>query len=213
MANIRPEAALLDKLPVSDITRGIISTVNDSIDAWKALFPNVDWLVLSHKTELPFHNKYATPHTLGLDRIALVAAVVYSFPAKNTLVIDAGTCVTYDFVDKTKSYLGGSISPGLNMRLTAMATFTARLPNVEVKQNVKFIGDSTATSMQSGALYGLVSEIEGFIKRYREQFADLHIVLTGGDAKTLAPLIKSNIFARPNFLLEGLHGILAYNTP
>ncbi len=208
-----PEQKLLELLQAEHLEHGIISSVSGSGDAWKAQLPRVQWLVLDQKTPLPFINKYATPQTLGLDRVALAAAAVNAFPQKNTLVIDAGTCVTYDFVDETKAYLGGSISPGLTMRTKAMSSFTARLPLVEVKSNVELIGDSTERSLQSGALYGLTAEMEGIINRYQEQFADLHIVLTGGDAKTLAPLIKSNIFARPNFLLEGLHGILAFNAP
>lgn len=208
-----PSERFLEELRSLDLSRGIISSVSANTDLWQKRLPQLDWLMLDHNTRLPFANNYATPQTLGLDRIALAAAAVHSFPSKNTLVIDAGTCVTYDFVNNTSTYLGGGIAPGLRMRAEAMASFTARLPKVEVPTSAKLIGDSTESCMQSGALNGLAAEIEGIINRYQEQFADLHVVLTGGDAKTLAPLIKNNIFARPKFLLEGLHGILAFNAP
>jgi type III pantothenate kinase len=209
----KPNQKLLAQLRASDLKRGIISTVGDSAIHWQRLLPDVDWLMLDQHTPVNFENRYATPATLGLDRIALAAAAANAFPARNTLVIDAGTCVTYDFIDQLNHYRGGSISPGLTMRLQAMAAFTARLPEVDLKPDVPLLGDSTASSLQSGALHGLAAEIDGMIKRYQEQFADLQTVVTGGDAKTLVPVIKSNIFARPNFLLEGLHGILAFNTP
>jgi type III pantothenate kinase len=213
MVEREPNKELLNKLLALHINRGIISSVGRDIGNWQELLPDIKWLVLDHTTPVSFTNKYTTPTTLGLDRIALAAAAANIFAGKNTLVIDAGTCVTYDFVDRETNYWGGSISPGLSMRLKAMATFTSLLPQIEVTPNANLIGDSTETCMQSGALNGLVAEIEGIIDRYAEQFQDLHTVVTGGDVKTLAPLVKNNIFARPNFLLEGLHGILAFNTP
>ncbi len=198
-----------------DISHGIVSSVGKEHlkNEWQAKFKNIHWLELMQNTPVPFINKYESPETLGLDRIALVAAAVDKFESKNALIIDAGTCVTYDFVTEEKEYLGGAISPGLLMRLQAMHKFTARLPEVTLEENVALIGKTTAQSMQSGALYGLAGELNDLIRTYQEQFDNLHIVITGGDAKSLVPLIKSNIFARPNFLLEGLHVILAYNTP
>ncbi len=194
------------------IGRGILSSVSGGEDFWKTKFPETKWLILSPETAIPFKNRYATPQTLGLDRVALVAAAATLFPAKNVLVIDAGTCVTFDFLTAGNEYLGGSISPGLQMRLKAMHHFTAKLPLVEVDVNVNLIGNSTETCLQSGALHGLAAEINGTVAEYNSRFNNLIVVLTGGDTKVLAPLVKSGIFAPQNFLLHGLHAILAYNT-
>jgi type III pantothenate kinase len=148
-----------------------------------------------------------------MDRIAAIAGAKLLFKGRDILVIDAGTCVTYDLVNQDGLYLGGAISPGLQMRLTAMHKLTAKLPVVDIDEHVDLIGDSTKKCMQSGALHGLVAEINGTIESYQARFEDLIVVLTGGDTNLLAPLVKSGIFARQNFLLEGLHDILAYNTP
>lgn len=195
-------------------TNGIISSVQNevSIEAWQQAFPDVRWHILSAQSAVPFRNAYQTPQTLGLDRIALVAAAAHYFAGQHTLVIDAGTCVTYDFIRADGTYLGGAISPGLTMRLKAMHHFTAKLPEVQRLETCDLIGSSTTTCMQSGALHGLVAELSGTIAAYESRFRSVQIVLTGGDMKTLASLMKNNIFARPKFLLEGLHVILASNT-
>ena len=203
----------LKSIQQQKINRGIISSVSGKVDYWLEAFPRVDWIVLSQETRVPFINKYETPQTLGLDRIALVAAAAIKYPQQNVLVIDAGTCVTYDMLNARGEYLGGEITPGLQMRLKAMHNFTAKLPLVQVNPTVLLTGTSTEKSLQSGALNGLAAEIDGMVGRYSENFDNLMIVLSGGDTKVLAPLVKSGIFAPRNFLLEGLHAILAYNTP
>ncbi len=165
-------------------------------------------LCLSAKTRLPFPVRYKTPETLGNDRRALAAAAVSQFPAKDVLVIDAGTCVTYDFVNRAGEYLGGGISPGLQMRLKALHHFTARLPLIQEKTPPDLIGDSTENSILSGAVGGWQFEIERTIAAYSARFPELIILLTGGDLERLSRLPKNGIFAAPNFLLEGLHFIL-----
>ncbi|QSS98112.1 type III pantothenate kinase [Psychroflexus sp. ALD_RP9] len=168
--------------------------------------------VLSHKSQFPFKNNYKTPSTLGLDRLALVTAAVNEFPQKNSLIIDAGTCVTYDFIDRTKVYHGGAISPGLHMRFKAMHTFTDKLPLLTIKElNKNLIGNTTETSMQVGALIGLVNEIDGFINDYLSDYEDLTVILTGGDHQILSTRLKNSIFATSNFLVKGLNFILEYN--
>jgi len=161
---------------------------------------------------LPFKNLYGTPKTLGIDRIALVCASVEQFPDNNVLIIDAGTCITYDFINTKNEYLGGAISPGIRMRYKAMHNQTANLPLLETEFVENIVGDSTATSMHSGVIYGIVNEIDGSINTYCEKFSDLTVILTGGDAKFLSKQLKSSIFANSNFLLEGLNFILQFNT-
>jgi type III pantothenate kinase len=169
-------------------------------------------LELNHLTKVPFNNLYASPKTLGVDRVALVSASVDQFPNKNVLIIDAGTCVTYDFINQNNDYLGGAISPGLRLRYKSLNTLTANLPLLETKQPLNIIGDSTASSIHSGVVYGLVKEIDGLIDHYRSQYQDLTVILTGGDAGFLSNQLKNSIFASPNFLLEGLNFILDFNS-
>lgn len=190
----------------------IISSVNTEatlIASWTGHFKNT--FVLTHALPLPVKNNYATPHTLGVDRIAAVCGAQYAFPGRNCLVIDAGTCITYDFIDATANYYGGSISPGLNMRFKAMHTFTARLPLVQPVDNPELIGNSTESCMQSGAIIGLCEEINGVIRRYDEKFDNLQVILCGGDAPFFENKLKASIFASPELVLSGLNSILIYN--
>lgn len=167
---------------------------------------------LNSKTTIPFVNLYATPHTLGLDRIALVAASVKLFPYSNTLIIDAGTCVTYDFVNANNEYLGGAISPGISMRYRALHNLTANLPLLEKEVPKSIIGDSTNNSIHSGVVNGVLKEIDGNIETYKQKYANLTVILTGGDSNFLSEQLKSSIFANSNFLLEGLNYILQINS-
>ena len=158
----------------------------------------------------PFHNNYETPSTLGIDRMVLAAGAVFQFPNQNRLVIDAGTCVTYDFIDSHNNYLGGAISPGIRLRYESLHNFTAKLPLL-VKQNPKtLIGNSTSEAIHSGVINGLSNEIDGFIDQYKLQYSNFIIILTGGDADFLAKRLKNTIFANSNFLLECLNQIFQY---
>lgn len=194
------------------INRAIISTVGelDKKDlAVLSLFAKVH--VLSHKSKVPFKNSYATPHTLGLDRIALITSAYYHNPHRNTLVIDAGTCVTYDIINDFDEYLGGAISPGLQMRYKAMHEQTANLPLLEKEEIIDFIGNATNSSMHSGVVNGLAQEISGVVHQYGSRFKDLTVILTGGDAQFLSKRLKNTIFADSKFLLKGLNYLLEYN--
>jgi type III pantothenate kinase len=168
-------------------------------------------LTLDHQTKIPFNNKYATPQTLGVDRIALISAATAQFENKNVLVIDAGTCITYDFLNSSNDYLGGAISPGISLRYKALNTFTEKLPLLEANNPTLYIGNSTATSIHSGVVNGVLYEIDGFIAKYKKDYDNLTVILTGGDAHFLRDSIKNDIFANSNFLLEGLNHILEYN--
>ena len=193
-------------------TNAIISSVgsiNKSLIA--ELRAEINLIALDYTTKVPFVNQYATPKTLGVDRIALVSSAVATYPNKNVLIIDAGSCITYDFVNNKGNYFGGAISPGLQMRYKALNVFTENLPLLEPSEIVELIGNSTETSIHSGIINGVINEIDGFIEQYRKKNTDLTIVLTGGDIKFLSNRLKNGIFANPIFLLEGLNTILTYN--
>ena len=168
-------------------------------------------LVLTHETPVPFVNKYATPESLGVDRIALVSAAAGFYPNKNVLIIDAGSCITYDFLNDKNEYLGGAISPGVAMRYHALHDKTSNLPHLELNKPKEIIGDTTFSSIHSGVVNGVLFEIAGFIESYKSNYKDLTVILTGGDAHFLRDSLKSDIFANSNFLLEGLNFILEYN--
>ncbi|GAA4282461.1 type III pantothenate kinase [Gaetbulibacter aestuarii] len=191
----------------------IIASVNTLPDQDREkLASRFNLLELSWKTKLPFKNHYKTPETLGVDRLALISAAVHQYPDRNVLIIDAGTCVTFDFKDSENNYLGGAISPGLRMRYKAMHNFTAKLPVLDPTFPRHFVGNTTAEAMHSGVVNGLVNEIDGVIRQYEQDYSDLTVILTGGDAKFLSKQLKSSIFANSNFLLEGLNHILNFNS-
>lgn len=177
----------------------------------------VSWLkvsrsfILHAQLPLPINNLYKTPSTLGVDRLAGVCGSLELFGDTNTLIIDAGTCITYDFIDSNKNYLGGAISPGLQMRFKAVNQFTSKLPLVEVKDNPDLIGNSTETCIQSGVILGMIGEIDGNIMRYLDKYSDLSVVLCGGDAAFFENKLKASIFAAPDLVLIGLNRILIYN--
>ncbi len=166
---------------------------------------------LDHSTKVPFINKYASPKTLGVDRIALISAAAMEYPNKNVLVIDAGTCITYDFLNSENEFLGGAISPGIALRYKSLHNFTESLPLLDANMPKGLVGDTTASSIHSGVINAILYEIDGFITDYKKNYSNLTIILTGGDAHFLLDSIKNDIFANSNFLLEGLNHILEYN--
>ncbi|MCK7589002.1 type III pantothenate kinase [Subsaxibacter sp. CAU 1640] len=195
------------------IEKGIICSVGKLDDTiFKIMASKLEMLVLNHEVHIPFKNLYATPRTLGVDRIALVSASVQQFPSSNVLIIDAGTCITYDFVTQNNDYLGGAISPGIRMRYTALNNLTANLPLLDIEMPNQLIGNSTMSSIHSGVVFGVLKEIDGMIDEYREEYEDLTVILTGGDANFLSKQLKNSIFANSNFLLEGLNFILEFNS-
>lgn len=165
---------------------------------------------IDHHWDFPFQNEYETPATLGIDRMVLAAGAVLKYPSQNRLVIDAGTCITYDICNQNDVYLGGAISPGLKLRYDALHNFTAKLPLLTVSDPASAIGSSTAGSIHSGVVNGVVHEINGFIAQYAEKHSNFIIILTGGDTDFLADRVKYTIFANSNFLLESLNHIFQY---
>ncbi|WP_026704525.1 type III pantothenate kinase [Flavobacterium soli] len=165
---------------------------------------------ITHQDSFPFLNSYETPLTLGIDRMVLSAGAVLKFPNQNRLVIDAGTCITYDFIDSGDNYLGGAISPGIRLRYESLHNYTAKLPLLTIENPENFIGSSTHESIHSGVVNGVVHEIDGFINQYKEQYSKFTIILTGGDSVFLAKRLKNTIFANSNFLLESLNHTFQY---
>lgn len=190
----------------------IISSVTTEatlISSWAKMLR--EKFILTHELPLPIKNGYATPTTLGVDRIAGVCGAHQLFPERPCLVIDSGTCITYDFIDGDGVFLGGGISPGLSMRFEAVHTFTARLPLVQMIESAPLIGNSTEACIQSGVLNGVIEELNGIINRYQEKFEGLQVILCGGDARFFENKLKASIFALPNLVLSGLNSILIYN--
>lgn len=194
------------------ISHAILSSVGE-IEDWIVDVVSVfcKLHVVSQDTRVPYKNAYATTQTLGTDRMALATAAFFHAEKSNVLVIDAGSCVTYDMVNDIGEYMGGGISPGLRMRYKALNTFTARLPLLEPKQPLALIGNATESSMHSGVVNGLCMELDGMIDQYKSLFRNLTVILTGGDAQFLSVRLKNTIFAHSNFLLEGLNQLLEYN--
>ena len=183
----------------------------NEIKALESLFqikPNI----LSNQSRFPFVNKYATPQTVGIDRLVLAAGATLLFPNQNRLVIDAGTCITFDIINEKKEYLGGAISPGLQMRYKAMNDYTAKLPLLEASFPNQWIGNSTQSSIHVGVVLGVLAEIDSYIERFLQSNKNFTIILTGGDALFLAKRLKNTIFANSNFLLESLNAIFQYQT-
>jgi len=185
---------------VSDVEKQSFLVFNDTL--------NIHFV--SHKDQFPFQNTYETPQTLGIDRMVLAAGATLQFPNQNRLVIDLGTCITYDFIDDKDNYLGGAISPGLQLRYKALHDYTAKLPLLALDNPNNFIGKSTLESIHSGVVNGLAFEIDGFINEYKNQFSKFIIILTGGDTEFLANRLKNTIFANSNFLLESLNQLFQY---
>ena len=216
MSIVCEETSFLDELKkISNnyqIVHSIVSSVkNIESEYFEELQKLPSLLLLNSDTPVPFKNLYSSLSTLGNDRIALAAAAVLKYPQKNSLVIDAGTCITYDFVNSNNEYLGGAISPGLEMRYKALHQHTSKLPLLSKNEVYKRTGFSTTESIHSGVINGVICEIEGVITQYKQDFHDLTVVLTGGDTKFLSKQLKNSIFANQNFLLQGLNKILTHN--
>jgi len=208
--NLYELKTVLDDLVIDKI---IIASVKQSYDEiLKVLNLKDDVLLLSSTTRLPFRNKY-TSATLGIDRIALIAGAQVRYPSTKCLVIDVGTCITYDYINEQAEYLGGAISPGKEMRFKSLHNFTARLPLIEKDDYPlnEWLGNSTTTSIQSGVINGISGEIASFISQYEHKFGHMQVIITGGDAKFFESRIKATIFALPELLLVGLNAILRHN--
>ena len=166
---------------------------------------------LSHLTKVNFTTPVGKPETIGADRLAISAAAVHFYPGKNNLVVVLGSCITYNFINQYNEFIGGSISPGMEMRFKAMQVFTAKLPLIEKEWNFPIIGYDTKTNMLSGVIAGITYEIAGFIDEYARKYGNFNAVLTGGDTSYFAGQLKNKIFADPYFLFKGLYALSETN--
>ena len=166
---------------------------------------------ISHLTKVNFTTPVGKPESIGADRLALVAGDVHYFPGKNTLVVGLGSCITYNFINQNHEFLGGGISPGMEMRFKSMHEYTALLPLVQKDWNFPVIGYDTKTNLQSGVIAGIAYEITGFINYYDSKYGNFNVVLTGGDSGYFAGQLKNKIFADLNFLFKGLYALSETN--
>jgi type III pantothenate kinase len=188
------------------------SVVNEIQDFIEGLKKQANVLLFNSETPIPIKNLYKTAHTLGSDRLAAAIGANASAPDQDILVIDAGTCVKYNFVNANNEYIGGGISPGLQMRFKAMNTFTSRLPLLQPDKNYSdLIGTNSNESILSGVQLGIINETDGFIDQYRQRFNNIKVFLTGGDTDFFAKRLKNRIFADQNLILKGLNEILDHN--
>ena len=194
-----------------EITSSIISSVKDLDQDILNISNYYKSVLLNYKTSLPIKSLYKTPKTLGNDRIALVTAANFLYKNKDVIIIDAGTCITIDFLNKNAEYLGGRISPGISMRFQSLNTFTDKLPLNKLEKSTSFFGNDTDSAINSGVQRGVLSELDQIIYEYNELNPNAIVILCGGDAFYLQKELKSTIFVNQNLVLIGLNEILDYN--
>lgn len=190
--------------------RCIISSTKDlmTLDLDESAFN--DLVILDHNTPLPVQLDYKTPGTLGVDRIANAVGAVTEFPKKDLMVVDIGTCITYDFISREREFLGGNISPGFHLRIRAMNSYTDKLPLIDLSEEHTFIGKSTEEALNNGVMIGCIAEVEHYCSEFLERYPDGKIIITGGDTEIFAKALKNSIFADLFLTLKGLNEILLY---
>ena len=203
-AGLSAEYQNVTAVAVSDVS-------NMSVPLIECLPVHIPVLRVSGRTPVPVKVDYLTPETLGTDRLAGVVYGASLFPGRNILVIQAGTCFTYDLLTENNEYAGGAISPGLDMKLRALNTFTARLPLFDKEVSPPLLGCNTKESILSGVINGSVAEIDGMINSFRSKLSNLEVILGGGDMPYFDKEIKNHIVAVDNLVLKGLNLILEYN--
>ena len=190
----------------------ILSSVVNHLDEIEALLKtNTRFHLLSHQSKLPFTTPVNKPDTIGTDRLALAAAAVHLHPKKNNLVIGLGTCITYNFINNKHEFIGGAISPGMEMRFKSLNTFTAKLPLIAKDWSFPLVGYNTKTNILSGVILGMTKEVDGMIDLYAEKYGNLNVLLTGGDSAYFAYHLKNKIFADLNLIFKGLYAISELN--
>jgi type III pantothenate kinase len=166
---------------------------------------------LDHHSKVPVTTPVGKPETIGADRLALVVAAVTLFPGKNNLVIGLGSAITYNYINKYKEFIGGGISPGMEMRFKSLQAFTAQLPVVKADWNFPLAGYDTRTNILSGVILGMAKEVDGMIGAYEEKYDNFNVLLTGGDASYFTRHLKKKIFADPHLIYKGLYAISEFN--
>lgn len=211
--------ALKNLLQANPSVRNVIlsSVVEHEKSISDFLRSSCHFIELSHETKLPIENLYASPQTLGKDRLAAAVGANLLCKGQNVLSVDAGTCIKFDFVNAKNQYLGGSISPGIEMRFKSLNHFTDKLPLVSYRYFDQLIGQNTEDSILSGVMNGVAEEVKGIIHRYQQQYPGIRVVFTGGYLKFFERIFNisgkenSSIFADPFLVLKGLNYILNIN--
>lgn len=195
------------------LDKAILSTVKNYSPELKDCLQNhfKTFIELGAKTPVPLENCYRTPETLGKDRIAAAVGAAYLYPGSNILIIDAGTAITYDFVNENQQYLGGNISPGLDMRFKALNHYTGRLPRIKAKNLKKLFGQTTREAILAGVQNGIAFEADKTIDAFKEFYKNLIVIITGGDAKFFDKKLKNSFFVHFNLIAIGLNRILEHN--
>lgn len=194
-------------------TNSILSSViNHSIEIEELLSSKTKFHKLNYQSQLPITTPVGKPETIGADRLAICSAAVAMFPNQHNLAIGLGSCITYNFINKFSEFLGGSISPGMLMRFKAMNDYTALLPIVKAEHQFPLIGYDTKTNLQSGVLYGLAKELDGIIDLYKERYANLNVIVTGGDAEFFSQHLVNKINYEPHLIFKGLLAISKANS-
>ncbi len=195
------------------INNTIISSVGIIGDKLKSLFQEKSpfFLEFSQETLLPVQNLYESPQSLGKDRLAGVIGAYSLNPKNDILVIDAGTALTFDFINAEAQYLGGTISPGLDMRFKALHSFTKKLPLLNKEGKTQLLGKTTEEAIRSGVVNGILSEIESYMDKLTQSYPKLLVFLTGGNCFFFESKLKNSIFANQNLVLIGLNSIINYN--
>lgn len=205
------ESGLSEIINTFQINKAILSSVS-AVSVDTILSQKVKYFInFDHHTPVPVVNSYETPETLGKDRLAAVVGANRLMPETDLLVIDAGTAITFDFIDAHGVYHGGNIAPGIEMRAESLHQFTGKLPRVELKGDVSFLGKNTSDAIIAGIIYGAAFEIDGYIDRLLLKYPKLCTFLTGGSSIYFDGKLKNPIFADKNLVLTGLNRILQYN--
>jgi type III pantothenate kinase len=194
-------------------TRSILSSVihhNPGLE--DALRTATRFHKLDHSSKLPITTPVGKPDTIGADRLALTAAAVTLFPGKNNLVIGLGSAITYNYVNKYREFMGGGISPGMEMRFKSLHTLTAKLPLVKADWNFPLVGYDTRTNILSGVILGMAKEIDGIIGAYEEKYDNLNVLMSGGDSGYFTRHLKKKIFVDPYLTFKGLYAISELNS-
>lgn len=187
------------------------SVINHNPEIETTLASRTRFHRLNHLSKLPFTTPVGKPETIGADRLALAAAAVHFYSGRHNLVIGLGTCITYNFINKNCEFIGGAISPGMEMRLKALNYYTAKLPLEKADWNVPLVGYDTRTNILTGVVMAMAMEINGFTESYGEKFSNFNVLLTGGDIPFLASHLKSKIFADADLIFKGLYALSEVN--
>lgn len=199
----------LQRTIVEHLIIGSVTLQGEEVASWSATSGLK--LILQPTLPLPIRNRYVTPETLGADRMAAASGAWSLFPRQDSMVIDVGTCINYEFVNWHGEYEGGAISPGVKMRFQVMQHFTAKLPMANAIETDPLTGDTTASCLQSGVMNGVLHEIKGAMARYDRNHPDIRVILTGGDAHFFENHLKPSIFVAPDLVLMVLNSILLHN--